>query len=161
MFIVLAVGMGVLLLPSSFLLMVGMIPTAVAGFVDRSKSGAQILTVGSMNLAGCAPFLFDLWMQGHTFDISMRIALNPQAIVVMYAAAGVGYLLDWAMTGVVSGIMVKRGESRAKVIREQQKQLIERWGRKVTGELQLDAQGFPLEIAGASSQEDKKEDAAE
>lgn len=145
LFIVMGIIVGVMLLPSSFLLMIGMVPTAVAGFVDFSRRGTKVLTVGSMNLAGCSPFLFDLWAQGHTFDASMRIALTPQAIVVMYAAAGVGYLLDWAMTGVVSKIMVQRGEARAKIIREQQQKLIERWGRKVTGELPLDEQGFPLD----------------
>jgi hypothetical protein len=156
LFLVLAVIIGVMLLPSTFLLMIGMVPTMVAGFVDRSKRGAKVLTVGSMNLSGCSPFLFDLWMQGHTFDTSMKIALNPQAIIVMYSAAGVGYLLDWAMTGVVSKIMVQRGEARARVIREQQQQLIERWGRKVTGELQLDPQGFPVDTL-ESAQAPKKE----
>lgn len=148
LFVVVGVIVGVMLLASTFLLMIGMVPTVVAGFTDRSKRGSKILTVGAMNLAGCAPFLFDLWTQGNTFDASMRIALDPQAIVVMYAAAAVGYILDWAMTGVVSRVMVQRGESRAKAIREQQQQLIERWGRKVTGELQLDEQGFSVDTPG-------------
>ncbi|MCD8496997.1 MAG: hypothetical protein LRZ85_02285 [Alphaproteobacteria bacterium] len=102
LFLVLGIITGVIFLPSSFLLMVGMVPTPVAVFVDRSRKKTKALTVGSMNLAGCSPFLFDLWIRGHDFDTSMSIALDPKAIIVMYAAAGVGYLLDWAMTGVVS-----------------------------------------------------------
>lgn len=157
LFLVMGIILGVVFLPSTFLLMVGMVPTPVAAFVDRTRASSKVITVGSMNLAGCSPFLFDLWIQGHDFDTSMKIALNPQAIVVMYAAAGVGYLLDWAMTGLVSGVMVKRGEARARVIREEQAKLVERWGRKVTGELPLDAHGFPLEGSEAAADAAKKE----
>lgn len=144
-FLVMGVIMGIIFLPSTFLLMIGMVPTPVAAFVDRSRKGSKVMTVGAMNLAGCSPFLFDLWLKGHTFDASMMIALNPKAIIVMYAAAGVGYILDWALTGVIAGAMVHRGESRAKVIREEQDTLVQRWGRKVTGEVSLDEFGFPME----------------
>lgn len=145
-FLVVGIIMGVVFLPSSFLLMVGMAPTPAAAFVDRSKKKTKVLTVGTMNLAGCSPFLFDLWTKGHDFDTSMKIALDPKAIIVMYSAAGIGYLLDWAMTGVVSGIMVQRGQARADLIREQQAQLVERWGQKVTGQLVLDSHGFAVDV---------------
>lgn len=154
MFLVIGIIMGVIFLPSTILLMVGMAPTPAAAFVDRSKKGSKVITVGAMNLAGCSPFLFDLWMRGNDFDTSLAIALDPKAIIVMYAAAGVGYILDWALTGLVAGVMVQRGESRAKTIREERAKLVERWGDKVTGSLVLDPQGFPLEQPGAGETAD-------
>lgn len=147
LFLVMGIIVGVVVMPTSFLLIVGMAPTPAAALLDRTKKKTKVLTVGAMNFAGCSPFLFDLWMKGHDFAMSMKIALDPKAIIVMYSAAGVGYLLDWAMTGVVSGVMVRRGQSRVEFIRERQAKLVERWGRKVTGELVLDPQGFPLENA--------------
>ncbi|HRQ60473.1 MAG TPA: hypothetical protein PLO23_03015 [Alphaproteobacteria bacterium] len=161
LFLVVGIIMGVIFLPSTFLLMVGMAPTPVAAFVDRSRKGSKVITVGAMNLAGCSPFLFDLWLKGNDFESSMAIALNPKAIIVMYAAAGVGYILDWALTGLVAGVMVQRGESRATTIREERAKLVERWGEKVTGSLVLDPQGFPVDIPGGAEPKEDEEDHAE
>ena len=95
--------------PSTLLLMVGLIPTPFAGLVDRTRGKSKLITVGAMNLAGCSPFLFDLWTSGHEFNKSIDIATDPFAIVVMWSAAAVGYVISWAMTGIVSSVLYQRG----------------------------------------------------
>jgi hypothetical protein len=138
------IGTGAIFLPSTILLMIGMIPTPFALLTDHTKGKNKVITVGAMNLAGCSPFLFELWTTEHTFSKAMMIVTDPFAIVVMWSAAAVGYILNWAMTGIVSSVLYQKGQGRQKAIQKRQKELIERWGAEVTGDMPLDPQGFPL-----------------
>lgn len=135
----------VVFLPSTFLLLIGMVPTPFAILVDRTRAKNKVITVGSMNLAGCSPFLFELWTTDHSFERAFDIITDPFAIIVMWSAAAVGYIVNWAMTGIVSATLYQKGLSRQKHIKKRQQELIERWGREVTGELPMDAEGFPVE----------------
>ena len=134
----------ILFLPTTILLVIGLLPTVVAALVDR-RGGARAITVGSLNLCGCVPFLLDLWMTEHTTTMALSIIKNPSSIIVMYAAAGIGYMIDWALSGIVASIIVQRSTARMEGIRKRQEELVTRWGREVTGELPLDAEGLPLE----------------
>lgn len=136
--------MSAVFVASTFLLFIGMLPTLVSFYVDRTKQKSRVVTVGALNLAGCTPFLYELWGAGHTLDYSIYLITSPQTIVVVYAAAGVGYLLDWALSGIVSSILHQKGVTRHKQIQKRKKDLIERWGPEVTGEYPLDQDGFPL-----------------
>ncbi len=137
----------IIFMPTTILLLLGMIPTIVAGVIDRSGKGTKAITVGAMNLAGCTPFLIDLWTTSHTAEQAVTLVSDPRTMVVIYAAAGIGYLISWAMSGIVGTIMVQRGTLRLKEIQKKQDELTVRWGREVTGEIPLDPYGFPLEIA--------------
>lgn len=136
---------GIVFLPSTLLLLIGMLPTMVALFVDRSRKKSKVVTVGAMNLSGCTPFLLELWMGGQDFEKSFDIVTNPTAIIVMYSAAAVGYLIDWAMTGIVANVMYQRGQARKKAILRHQEELVERWGPEITGRMMLDDYGFAIE----------------
>lgn len=136
---------GLLFLPTTIVLCVGMLPTLVAAFIDQGRKKTLAFTVGAMNLAGCSPFLFELWKTGHDFSKGLEIVLDPKAIIVMYAAAAIGYLINWAMVGIISRILYQKAEARIESIKKQQKKLVERWGKKVTGQLVLDEEGFPVQ----------------
>ncbi len=131
-------------LPSAMILLFGMMPALVAALLDRSRQSAKALTVGAMNLAGCSPFLIELWTKGNKFDMAMTIITNPRTIIVIYSAAGIGYMLDWALTGIIAAFMMQNGQKRRKEIDRQLAALIKRWGPEVTGEIPLDPYGFPL-----------------
>jgi hypothetical protein len=133
----------IVFMPTTILLFFGMLPTVVAAVIDRTGKGIKALTVGSMNLAGCTPFLLELWTKGHTVDQAVILITDPRAVIVIYCAAGMGYLIDWTMSGIVKIVMVQRSQVRLKEIRKLQEGLIERWGREVVGDLPLDAYGFP------------------
>ncbi len=135
----------IVFLPTTIFLFFAMMPTLVAGLVDRGGKGTRALTVGSMNLAGCTPFLLELWTSGHTAENALTIISNPRTVVVIYCAAGIGYLIDWAMSGIVATVMIQRSGARLKDIKKRQTDLVERWGQEVTGLLPLDAYGFPFE----------------
>ncbi len=152
LFLIFGLVTAAVFLPSTVLLAIGMMPTLAAALVDRSRRKTKAVTVGAMNLAGCTPFLLELWYKGHSFEESAQIISQPTAIIVMYAAAAVGYLIDWALGGIVASVLYQRGNSRKKSIVQRQKDLVERWGREVTGELPLDEQGFPMVVAAKSRQ---------
>lgn len=142
---VMSVIMAAVFLPSSFLLFVGLLPTVVAFFVDSGKKKIKVVTVGAMNIAGCVPFLMELWTSDHTLQKSFAIILDPMAIVVIYSAALIGYILDWLVSIMVANYLYQRGQARLKAIAEEQREMIERWGQEVTGLIPMDAEGFPYE----------------
>lgn len=143
----------VLFIPTTILLVIGMLPTVVAALIDR-KGGARAITVGALNLCGCIPFLMDLWTKGHTTGLALSLITDPLTIIVMYAAAGIGYMIDWALSGIVATILIQRSTSRLEAIRKRQGELVERWGKEVTGELPLDAEGFPMENSGEAAEKE-------
>jgi len=137
----------IVFMPTTIMLMMGMIPTAVAAVIDKSGKGTKALTVGAMNLAGCTPFLIKLWTGGHTAELAVTLISDPRAMSIMYAGAGIGYLIDWAMSGIVGTIMLQRSTVRLKEIEARQAELVARWGREVTSEIMLDPYGFPIDAA--------------
>lgn len=144
-FLIATLMLGVMFSAMAVILLVGMIPTIVALIVDRSQGRMRAMTVGAINFAGCTPFLVEVFKKGNTIETAITYITQPRTIVVMYMAAGMGYLIDWAMTGIVSAIMVQRAKGRIKEIKKNQKDLIERWGPEVTGTIPLDEFGFPKE----------------
>lgn len=136
--------LSIMFLPFAVILFVGLIPMFVAFFVDRSKKKIKAITVGAMNIAGCTPFLMELWKSEGTMEAAVSIIFNPMAIIVIYSAAGVGYIIDWAMTLIVASILYQRGTSRVSAIEKRQAELVERWGQNVDGNTPLDDFGFPL-----------------
>lgn len=129
----------------TLVLLLGMLPTVVAAVVDQSRLHLKTMTVGFMNFAGCSPFLVMVWQRGGDIDAAISILKEPQTIVVMYFAAAMGYMIDWAMTGIVSSIMVQRARTRLKDIDKHQNVLKERWGVEVSGTVPLDEYGFAKE----------------
>lgn len=137
--------LGVMFSSMAIILMIGMIPTIVSMIVDSTKGKTRTITVGCVNFAGCTPFLVEMLKKGNNIEDAVSYILEPRTIVVMYMAAAMGYLIDWALTGIVSSIMVQKAKKRLKDIESEQKALVERWGMEVTGALPLDEYGFPLE----------------
>lgn len=140
---------GVVFSSVSIIMAIGMIPTIVSAVVDRSRNKIKTITIGAMNFAGCAPFMIEVWRKGGGFSVAMTYITQPRTIVVMFFAAGMGYLINWAVGGIVSAIMVQRARARLKEIEDHKKVLIERWGPEVTGALVLDEFGFPKDNFGA------------
>lgn len=144
LFLAVLLMLSIVFLSSAVILFIGLLPMFVAFFVDRSKKKTKAITVGAMNVAGCVPFLMELWKADASMDKALSIIFDPMAIIVIYSAAGVGYIIDWAMTLIVANILFQRGTARKNAIEKRQKELIERWGQEVDGNTALDHEGFPL-----------------
>jgi len=135
----------IMIAPTTIMLGIGMLPTIVAYFMNKRRNKIRTLTIGAMNLAGCMPYVYELWLGGHDFNISVQIVMDPQVIIIMYAAAGLGYVIDWAVSGFVSVMLYEKGQARAREVEKLRDGLVDRWGEKVTGKIPLDSRGFPLD----------------
>lgn len=125
------VVVGVCFLPTSLILLIGMLPTLSAFFMGSPRAKVKVSTIAALNLVGCMPFIIKLWQGENNLDASMQILTTPLTIVIIYGAAMMGYVLDWAVTGVVSAYMYQKAERRVKAIEKRQESMIELWGAEV------------------------------
>lgn len=134
-------------LPTTIILVFGMMPTIASFVMDRTVGKNRTICVGSMNFAGCFPFLLDLWTKfgAQNIENALTIIADAKTIIVIYLLAVGGYAIDLAVTGITASIIVQRSESRLKSIKKQQAEMIDQWGDKVTGKYRLDDFGFPIE----------------
>jgi len=135
----------ILMLPTTFVIVVGLLPTIAAFLIDRSVRKLKSVTVAAMNIAGIVPFLLELWTAGNSFDLAFQLVVNPKSIVMMYGAAAIGYLISWLTTNAVAAYELQKAKMRMKAIKKRQKELVDRWGEDVTGAVALDKDGYRIE----------------
>jgi uncharacterized SAM-binding protein YcdF (DUF218 family) len=123
----------IILLPVTIIVAVGMLPTLVSFFVDKTRGKAQTISVGAFNFAACFLFLVRLLSAGSLLDEALSIVTDPVAIIVIYMGAGAGYLVDIVVSSVAVGLAYKKIESRQVTIKKIQRDLVERWGKEVSG----------------------------
>lgn len=128
----LVLPMGLLILPTTLLVLAGMIPSMVAYAVDRHDDKAAALTVGSMNVCGVMPFCIQLWQHGHVLRYAIDLLSQPVTFMVMYSAAAVGWLLYFTIPPLVAGWAASRDQARIVSLDDQRQALTEIWGPEVT-----------------------------
>ncbi len=133
-YLVFIMATAAMLLPTTLLILVGMIPTFVAAYIDRTKEQTAGLTVGAMNAAGVLPHLIELWRIGHTVDQSIRLLADPMTLLTMYAAAAMGWILYLNIPPLMKILAVRRRRSEADRLRSDMKELINTWGVDVAGD---------------------------
>ena len=144
--IALLVVIAIIFKETAVFLSFGMMPTIAAFALDRSIGKSKTICVGTMNFAGCFPFLLDFWTTfgEQTISNAFRMVADIQNVIIIYLLAAGGYAIDAAVTGITSTLIVQRAEARLKKIKKEQDGLVERWGEKVTGRYALDDYGFPV-----------------
>ena len=132
--ILLIVPAALIVLPTTILFGIGMIPTIVAYVVDRDPDKSAPITVGGLNFCGCMPFAIDLWKHQHTIGAAAKIFADPLAWLVMYSAAAVGWGLYYGIPPLVAGMEVTRAEKRVEVLKQKKVALVQEWGPDVAGD---------------------------
>ncbi|ALG73495.1 membrane protein [Azospirillum thiophilum] len=140
--ILLIIPAALIVLPTSILFGVGMIPTIVAYVVDRDPDKSAPITVGGLNFCGCMPFAIDLWKHQHTIGAAAKIFADPLAWMVMYSAAAVGWGLYYGIPPLVAGMEVTRAEKRVDVLKQKKVALVQEWGPDVAGDYFDESGGF-------------------
>jgi len=135
-------------LESVILVLVGMLPTIVAFIIDRTKQKSSTLCVGGMNFCGVFPYLLELWTSTNTSAIA--IITDIFKLVVMFAAAGFGWLLYLSIPPVIGAFLTVMSQRRVAQLRSNQKDIIEEWGEGVARNLTNgeDEEGGEGETAG-------------
>ena len=128
--VMVAVG-AVAIMPTTLIFVVGMVPTAVAYFVDNSRDRTLGPTVCFLNFAGVLPALLTLWQGSHTMSAAIDVLSQPTVILVMLLPAAIGWLLYGYTPVFVGGILRRRAESRIRALEKEQESLVTAWGPQV------------------------------
>jgi len=109
----------------------GMLPTLVAFFIDRTKQKSNSLCVGSINFIGVFPYIMDLWSGINDFNASLIIIGDIFNLLVMYSAAAFGWFLFLTMPSIISSFVIVLQQRKVAQLRGEQKDLIDEWGAEV------------------------------
>jgi hypothetical protein len=124
--------LGLMLLPSSTLLMAGMIPTFVAFLTDPDRRKTSAISVGTVNICGVIPFEIQLWQGANTMAQVGLMLRHVETWAVMYGAAVIGSVIYYAVPPVVGGFIALQSAARVGELERKQAQLREAWGDDVS-----------------------------
>ncbi|WP_029009824.1 hypothetical protein [Azospirillum halopraeferens] len=133
LFLLLILPAALVVLPTTIVFGLGMIPTIVAYVIDRDPDKSAPITVGGLNFCGCMPFAIDLWKNGHTMGVALKVFADPLAWLIMYGAAAIGWALYYGIPPAVASAEILRAEKRVETLRAQKAKLVQEWGPDVTG----------------------------
>lgn len=117
--------------PTALVLAVGLAPTLVAAFIDRTSGTYAARCVGACNMAGILPALRDLWVEGHRMATAKMLLNDPFNWLQMYGAAAVGWLLFWGVPMLSVFVEETRRERQVKRLRARQEEWKSEWGRNI------------------------------
>jgi len=118
-------------LPFCLLLAAGMLPSAVAAFVDRHPRRYLTGTVVILNLAGMVVPALALLKVGVSVAGALQVLGDGRNWIIMYSAAGVGWLLDAAMPSIGRIIVDHRAEREERRLARRAEQLVAEWGTEI------------------------------
>ncbi len=119
------------MMPTVFLVLVGLIPTYVAFATDNDAQKSGAVSVGAMNFAGILPFIIDLWSKGQTMTNAIQIMGNANNWLIILGAAAIGQMVVYAIPQALATLTLTQAESRAKALRKNLDLLKESWGAEV------------------------------
>lgn len=131
-FLFLIVPAALVVLPTTMIFCIGLLPTMVALAVDRDPEKSAAITVGGLNFCGCMPFAIDLWKTGHNIAAAMSKLADPMTWLVMYGAAGAGWLLYFTIPPLVASAEIARAEKRIDALKKKRVGMIQEWGPDVS-----------------------------
>ena len=123
---------GLLFLPTTLLLVLGLVPTLVALIVDRDPERYAAIAVAPVNFCGVLPLIMTLWQRGHDMREAVNLLSDPLNWLIMFGAAAVGWAIFFAVPPVVASFLAQRNETEIKRLTEHQEKLVEEWGPEVT-----------------------------
>ncbi len=119
----------VILLKTTFIfLILGMLPTIVAYYVDVSKSRNTFHTVFACNLSGVLPFVVDLFAHDNNTQSMQMFMGDLRVFFIMYLSAGFGYVLVNTSPHLAAFIINLFNQRHIARLNASQKKLLEEWG---------------------------------
>lgn len=111
----------------------GLLPSLVLFVLDRSEGQNTAWTVGSLNMAGVVPFLPALLSrEAHALPAANLLG-DTTALIVMYAAAAVGWLLIALLPSLFAFLELEEIRQQRESLRRVQARLEQEWGPEVRG----------------------------
>jgi hypothetical protein len=122
-----------LVFPESIILFaIGILPTLVAFIIDKAPRKHSTICVCAMNIAGIFPLMLELWLGQNNIPQAIQIITNVYDLVIMYAAAGCGWLLYMIIPSIVDTLLGVMARHRISLLRTKQRTLLGEWGDEIT-----------------------------
>ena len=118
-------------LPTSIVIVVGMVPTIVTLIVDVTPGRYLTRCVIGLNVAGMTPFLHSLWTGANDVTTAVGIVTNPVAWLIIYGASAIGWMLFLGLPGAVAVFETLNAKRRIYILQEKQRSLLEEWGDSI------------------------------
>jgi len=131
--VLLGTALVVTALPLCVLLVAGMLPSVVAALVDRHPRRYLTASVAIINLAGLVLPALSLVKLGMSLAGAQQVLSDPRNWLIMFGAAGTGWVVNAAMLTLARIILGIRDEREERHLRKQAEQLVEEWGSEVGG----------------------------
>ncbi len=131
LYAMIAIPIAFMIIPTVIVLCFWLLPSFVAFLMERRKGWYGGACVGALNLAGASPYLTDLWFHNHTVEGAFDILSNIWALLVVYGCAAIGWAVYITTPSIVSAFMAMTADRRITVLKDQQKELVLKWGPDV------------------------------
>lgn len=132
-----AVFFGVLLFVAEGLavfLVMGLAPSMVSLFAERAKDRAnRVQTIAAFNIAGVLPFAVEIVRAGSSLDAASAVLGNASAWLVIFGAAGTGFLLLAIAPQITAAILQTVKSDRLKRVDKKRREMIAEWGHAIAG----------------------------
>ena len=123
--------LGLVFLPTTLLMFTMLLPTAIAGIVDKDRPRALTITIGSANVAGAISVWFELIRRGHTLDAAQKLATDIDALATAYGAAVIGLIIFAVVVPMVAKITSHAADYEKSKIQKHQDKMLKTWGKDV------------------------------
>lgn len=110
--------------------MLAVLPAFVALVTDLTPNRRNFQAVLACNLAGTLPYLHQMTAQNSP-QIVNSIMKNPSTWLVVFASAGMGWVLLWACPHIMHGILTVAGAAEVQRRTHAQEKLVEEWGAEI------------------------------
>ncbi len=121
----------VTVLPTTIVLLVGVVPMVVTTVIDDLPGRYLARIVAGMATAALIPMVGALWGAGHTMHAAMALVGNVYTWFAIYAAVGAGWLMFRGFPTLVTRIRQVNGQHRIARLRKQQQELVAEWGESI------------------------------
>jgi hypothetical protein len=126
-----SIAMIVLLKMTYLLFIVGMLPTFVAFYIDRTPSHYIFHTVMPCNLSGVLPFVVELAALGNHTSAMQQMIGDLSVLLIMYVSAGFGWILVYTSPHVASMVINGLNIRQVNRVKHTQISLEREWGTEL------------------------------
>jgi|GEM_PF-447898 len=148
-------------LPTVVVMLFGLLPTFVTLIIDRSPQKHAAFCIGGINFSGVFPYMMALWLGDNTLDAAIMTITDVFALVVMYGAAALGWMLYQSLPPVVAAILTVIAQHKVSALRTAQRKLIKDWGEDVAVPQEVLNMRLDLEAANDDTSDGENVDMAD
>ncbi len=114
------------------LFVIGVIPSFVAYYIDRTHNRSLFHTVMPCNLSGVLPFIAQLAVGGNQSSQLQSMLGDLSVMLMMYVSAGFGWIVYYASPHLASLIINTINSRQISSLQNSQSRLMSEWGNEVT-----------------------------